>query len=81
MPRIAAFEHVLVDVQMAYLMRGVHAGVGSSGHGKAQRFGRVSFRYAKNGMQHAFDFALYRTYFGLFRPSVEAGTVICQIDA
>ena len=76
----AAAQRFLADVEMADLMRGMHARVGAAGDGQAQRLVIIAFRYTKNGMQHSFDFSLHGTHVRLFRPSVEIGAVICQVD-
>ena len=58
----------------------MHAGIGTTRDGQAQRLVIIAFRYTKNGMQHSFDFSLHGTHVRLFRPSVEIGAVICQVD-
>ena len=68
----AAAQRFLADVEMADLMRGVHARVGAAGDGQAQRLG---------GVQHPFDLALHGANRRLLRPSEAAAAVICQVNA
>ena len=76
----ATCKRLLIDVEMANLVRRMHAGIGTTRDGQAQRLVIIAFRYTKNGMQHSFDFSLHGAHVRLFRPSVEIGAVICQVD-
>ena len=76
----ATCKRLLIDIEMANLVRRVHAGIGTTCDSQAQRLVVVAFRHAQNGMQHTFDFPLYGAHVRLFRPSVKIGAVICQVD-
>ena len=77
----AAAQRFLADVEMADLMRGMHARVGAAGDGQAQRLGGIVDRHARNRVQHPFDLALHGANRRLLRPSEEAAAVICQVNA
>ena len=76
----ATCKRLLIDIEMANLVRRVHTGISTTCDGQAQRIVVVAFRHAQDGMQHSFDFSLHGTHVRLFRPSVEIGAVICQVD-
>ena len=51
----ATGEYGFRDVQMAYLMRGVHTGIGTSRNGQTERFPRIIDGHAQHGVQYALD--------------------------
>ena len=76
----ATCKCLFIDIEMANLVRRVHAGIGTTCDGQAQRLVVVAFRHPQNGMQHPFDLTLHGAHVRLFRPSVKIGAVICQVD-
>ena len=77
----ATGEYGFRDVQMAYLMRGVHAGIGTSRNGQTERFPRIIDGHAQHGAQYALDLPLHGTPIRLLRPTEEAATIVCQVDS
>ena len=75
-----ALQDILTDVDMADLMAGVHARIGTPRHHQAQRLVGIVGGDAQNAAQRALHFPLHRANVGLHGPSVERPTVICQID-
>ena len=77
----ATGEYGFRDVQMAYLMRGVHTGIGTSRNGQTERFPRIIDGHAQHGVQYALDLPLHGTPIRLLRPTEEAATIVCQVDS
>ena len=74
----ALSECLVGNIDVAHLMRGMHAGVGAPGHGEPQVTG---IRHARDSSQGLLDGSLHRPAAWLRRPSVERGTVIGQVDS
>ena len=77
----ASVQYVAMNIQMSHLMGCMNAGIGSSGHGEAQRFRVIIDGHTQYLMQSGFDGALNRAPIRLPSPTEETAAVISKIDA
>lgn len=76
----AASERLIGNVDMAYLMRGVHTGVRTTGDSESGWFSMLPMPM-QDSAQRLFNGALHGPAVGLHRPPVEVGAVIGQVDS
>ena len=76
-----AAQRACVDVDVAYLMAGVHSSVGASSHHQANRIFRVIRWHAQYPSYRVLDFPLHGANVRLEGPSIKSPTVIAQVDS